>query len=94
MRLSEEKKAHILASLKQDYIPFSDVFHEICADIVADMMMSGSLQTEMGKSDRIQLHHLELEYFSLIPERYMDVIPVVEQVLNLQEKYHKLRLGE
>ncbi|MDO9665181.1 hypothetical protein [Glaesserella parasuis] len=93
MRLTEERKAQILASLEQDYVPFSDVFHEICADTFADMLMTGALQTEMGKSDRIQLHHLELEYFSLIPEHYMDVIPVVEQVLILQDKYQKLRLG-
>lgn len=93
MRLSEERKQQILASLKKDYVPFSDVFHEICADTFADMLMTGSLETESGKDDKNKLRHLKHAYFNLVPERYEEVIPVVEKVLSLQDKYQKLRFG-
>lgn len=93
MILTEEKKQHILASLAKDYVPFSDVFHEICADTVSDMIMVGALNTESGKQDRLTLRDLETAYFELIPQRYTEVLPVVEQVLALQEKYHQQRLG-
>ncbi|QIW16895.1 hypothetical protein A4G20_09795 [Pasteurellaceae bacterium RH1A] len=92
MILTEEKKQHILASLAKDYVPFSDVFHEICADTVSDMMMSGALKTEAGKQDRLLLRDLETAYFELVPQRYREVLPVIEQVLSLQNKYHQLRL--
>lgn len=91
MKLSEERKQQILNSLKEDYVPFSDVFHEICADTVADMLFIDATKTESGKQDRLALHQLEKQYFSLIPEKYMDVIPVIEEVLALQHKYHQLR---
>lgn len=91
MILTEEKKQHILESLAKDYVPFSDVFHEICADTISDMLAIGALNTEIGKQDRIMLRDLETAYFELIPNNYQNVLPVVEQVLSLQEKYHKLR---
>lgn len=91
MKLTEEKKQQILNSLKEDYVPFSDVFHEICADTVADMLFVGATKTELGKQDRLALHQLENDYFRLIPDNYADVIPIVEQVLALQSKYHYLR---
>lgn len=93
MKLSEERKQQILNSLKEDYIPFSDVFHEICADTVADMMMTGSLSTEEGRNDKNKLNHLKHRYFNLVPENYTKVIPVIEDVLTLQEKYQTLRFG-
>ncbi|PJG83918.1 hypothetical protein CVP04_02165 [Caviibacterium pharyngocola] len=93
MILTEEKKQQILASLKQDYVPFSDVFHEICADTLADMIMTGSLDTEEGQNDHHQLSHLKHAYFNLVPERYVEVLPTVEQVLQLQDKYQKRRFG-
>lgn len=91
MKLSEERKQQILNSLKEDYVPFSDVFHEICADTVADMLFTNATQTEEGKKDRLALHQLEKTYFGLIPDQYTDVIPVIEEVLMLQNKYHQLR---
>lgn len=93
MKLTEERKAQILASLQQDYVPFSDVFHEICADTFADMVMTNALQTEEGRNDKNQLRHLKRTYFNLVPEHYEQVIPVVEKVLSLQNKYQKRRFG-
>lgn len=93
MILTEERKQQILDSLKEDYVPFSDVFHEICADTFADMLMSGALETEAGKNDKNKLYHLKHHYFNLVPERYTEVIPLVEDALTLQNKYQKLRFG-
>lgn len=93
MQLTEERKQQILASLKEDYVPFSDVFHEICADTVADMLMVGALSTEEGRYDKNKLSRLKHNYFSLVPERYTEVIPLIEDVLTLQEKYQTLRFG-
>lgn len=93
MMLTDVQKQQILDSLKQDYVPFSDVFHEICADTLADMIMTGSLDTEEGQNDRNKLSHLKHTYFNLVPERYLDVLPTVEQALILQDKYQKRRFG-
>lgn len=93
MRLSEERKQQILASLKKDYVPFSDVFHEICADTVADMMMVGALNTEEGKKDRKMISQLENIYFQSLPEKLDHIMPVIENALSLHDKYQKLRLA-
>lgn len=93
MRLSEERKQQILASLKKDYVPFSDVFHEICADTVADMMMVGALNTEEGKKDRKMISQLENIYFQSLPEKLDQIMPVIENALSLHDKYQKLRLS-
>lgn len=93
MRLSEERKQQILASLKKDYVPFSDVFHEICADTVADMMMVGALNTEEGKKDRKMISQLENIYFQSLPEKLDQIMPVIENALSLHDKYQKLRLA-
>lgn len=93
MKLSEERKQQILASLKEDYVPFSDVFHEICADTVADMLMVGALSTEEGRYDKNKLNRLKHSYFNLVPEQYTKVIPVIEEALSLQAKYQTLRFG-
>lgn len=93
MKLSEERKQQILNSLKEDYVPFSDVFHEICADTVADMLMVGALSTDEGRNDKHKLNHLKHSYFNLVPENYTRVIPVIEDVLSLQAKYQTLRFG-
>lgn len=93
MKLSEERKQQILDSLKEDYVPFSDVFHEICADTVADMLMTGALSTDDGRNDKNRLTHLKHRYFNLVPNNYTKVIPIIEDVLTLQEKYQTLRFG-
>lgn len=93
MKLTEERKQQILNSLKQDYVPFSDVFHEICADTVADMLMVGALSTDEGKKDRKKISQLESNYFQLLPEKLEQLIPIIEDTLILHDKYQKLRLA-
>lgn len=93
MKLTEERKQQILTSLKQDYVPFSDVFHEICADTVADMLMVGALATDEGKKDRKKIAQLESNYFQLLPEKLEQLIPIIEDTLILHDKYQKLRLA-
>lgn len=41
--LSDERKAQLLASLREDYIPISNIFFETCANIKADMYYAGEL---------------------------------------------------
>lgn len=93
MQLTEERKQQILASLKEDYVPFSDVFHEICADTVADILMVGALSTEEGKKDRKMISQLESAYFQFLPEKLDQIMPIIEDTLSLHDKYQKLRLA-
>lgn len=91
MKLNEEQKQQILDSLKADYIVFSHVFHEICADAFAHIIMTNSLNTLEGRADRLELREVERNYFRAVPENYMEVIPYVETALRIKCKYSKLR---
>lgn len=92
--LSEEKKRFILGVLEKDYIPITDGVSETCADTYADMFMSGALKTEEGKADKLLLQNLKKQFYDLIRVRkFPDVLPIIEQINTLQNKYQLVRRG-
>lgn len=86
--LSEKRKTQILASLKEDYIPMSDIFFETCSDILADMYFTGDLQSP----DKFRTWELEREYAKVMKISPEKAIPLIEELYDLQEKYSQKRL--
>lgn len=92
--LTNEQKQFILTSLQEDYVPISDAVAETCADTYADMLVSGALKTKDGQMDRQVLNKSKKNFFLFIEEKNFEaVLPIIEQINTLKEKYHNIRFS-
>lgn len=95
VKLTEQQKQFILSVLQKDSVPITDSVSETCADIYADMLVSGALETKEGREDNLILDNLKKEFFLLVREKNFDsVFPVLEQIHTFKEKYHAIRFGD
>lgn len=93
--LTEQQKQFILSVLQKDSVPITDSVSETCADIYADMLVSGALETKEGREDDLTLDNLKKEFFLLVREKKFDsVFPVLEKIHTLKEQYHAIRFGD
>lgn len=96
---SEEKRERLIASLKKDPVPVTEVFLETVAEVEGDMVMldlDNRLPKESG-ADKALINISALSFNEIIDDSESDLnqaIDLMETVFVLRDKYDALRFGK
>ena len=96
---SQEKRARLIASLKKDPVPVTEVFLETVAEVRGDMIdlkLENRLPDE-SEADKTVLNTSALSFNKIIDDNKSDLnqaIDLMETVFSLRDKYDALRFGE
>ena len=96
---SQERRARLIASLKKDPVPVSEVFLETVAEVRGDMIdlkLENRLPKE-SEADKIVLNTSALSFNKIIDDSKSDLnkaIDLMETVFALRDKYDALRFGK
>ncbi|MBR5941281.1 MAG: hypothetical protein IKZ88_08480 [Neisseriaceae bacterium] len=96
---STERRARLIASLKKDPVPVTEVFLETVAEVRGDMIdlkLENRLPDE-SEADKTVLNTSALSFNKIIDDNKSDLnqaIDLMETVFSLRDKYDALRFGE
>lgn len=90
---SEERRTRLIASLKKDPVPVSEVFFETVADIRADMGTLELRNESVDTQDRELLNEMDNLYSTIHLTDANKAIDIMEVVFALRDKYDALRFG-
>ena len=96
---SQERRARLIASLKKDPVPVTEVFFETVAEVEGDMIdlkLENRLPIE-SEQDKVLLNSNALSFLAIIKDNKSDfnkAIDLMETVFALRDKYDTLRFGE
>ncbi|OOS00701.1 hypothetical protein B0186_05855 [Canicola haemoglobinophilus] len=93
--LSQDQKAEMVQSLKDDYVVLTDIVCEVVADTKADMLVlkRENFDVSILEQDMYRLHQLDNEYLSLCEKDHVKAVDIIEQIYELSDKYDKLRMS-
>ncbi|NMA74125.1 MAG: hypothetical protein GX963_08205 [Bacteroidales bacterium] len=85
--LSAERKAHMINSLKNDYVILTDVVIETIGDISSDMYFTG----ELHQGDIEELASLRAAYALNMRHNPEKAVDIIEKIFELRDRYDLAR---